>query len=87
MPYQAPFQVARKGERIKIKPKRWTHQQELEGAVGRQIYIAHNDGLSSNGQIAAVDAFTIKIVSPHAAPDQQSAVTIFKSSIKHYRLI
>lgn len=63
------------------KPKRWSHQDDLEGLRGQRIEINLNDGTSYNGTLLEADQFTLKI----QADNVLSAVTVFKSVMTDYR--
>lgn len=71
-------------DRVKLtvphKPKRWSHQDDLQEMVGKQIKI-NVLGASRIGILLAADAFTLKLDG-----GGQSAMTYFKHSLLSYNL-
>lgn len=69
-------QHKRVGGRLKIKPKRWAHQHELESNLSKPIIIRLNNGENLCGTLINADQFTLQIDA-----DDSSVLTVFKSSI------
>lgn len=66
-------------KKLTVKPKRWSHQDELSALIGKEVDIIALDGKHLSARILQADQFTLKI-----APTTTRTVTntiIFKSSI------
>lgn len=89
-PFRAPrpnFKTERAGERKPFKPKPWSHQNELVAAKGKrvEIFFSQYDGLA--GVLIDADQFTLKIELTNSDDGSKSVLTVFKHSIRHYRVV
>lgn len=75
------------------KPKRWSHQHDLDASLGKRITLLVQGGRPIEGTLIAADQYTLKIESNGLtwendsliiAPKSKSILTIFKSSIEVY---
>lgn len=65
------------------KVKRWSHQDDLEAAIGKQIGVTMTCGLSFTGELVAADQFTIKL----RLVDHIGTSTLFKSAFAFYSVL
>jgi hypothetical protein len=74
-----------KAHRPDMKPKRWSHQDELDAMIGKEVCVTflHGDpGVSwIKGMLVAADAFTLQL-----AVGNKSVMTYFKHGILYYNL-
>lgn len=77
---QRSFAVERRGNghRQKTAIPKWSHQQELERLIGKEIVVLI-DGIHILGMLTAADAFTMQI-----AREDKSVFTYFKHAITGY---
>jgi hypothetical protein len=68
----------RERPKLKIKPRKWQHQDELERCVGKAIVVVFRDREIATGRLLAADQFTVKI-DCEAGP-----VTFFKHTMFSY---
>lgn len=63
------------------KPKKWSHQRELEEAVGKQIKLALQNGADLQVELLAADQFTVRV--------QYNGITatMFKHNITAYMVL
>lgn len=61
-----------------IKPKAWSHQDDLKALVGQAIKIQLPSGATMIGKLESADAYTLKLSFPQ---QDQSALTYFKSAL------
>jgi len=83
-PHRKPYPVVeRKGERrpIKVRPKKWSHQHDLDALVGKKIRIQFRNGDVETGELVAADQYALKL-----ACSDQSAMTYFKSDMRGYKI-
>lgn len=73
--------VHRKFDRNKLKPKRWSHQDELTALKGKHVRLMFvNGSILERALLLDADQYTICIV----LPGQQSTMTYFKSALEGY---
>lgn len=63
------------------KPKKWSHQDELEANIGKEFKFANKEGGLMKGKLIAADAFTLKI------QFDDETLIVFKHAIGAYGLI
>jgi hypothetical protein len=82
------FAKKRENEKAKFadrkpKPKRWSHQSDLDALIGKTIYIRFIDGEAYTGKLLGADQFTLKMRIPNA----DFPVVIYKSSLTDFRQV
>lgn len=68
------------GHRQKHPIPKWSHQQELDRLIGKEVRVTHGEAEYTFGMLVNADAFTIQL-----AQKDQSVVTYFKHSIRSYQ--
>ena len=63
------------------KPRRWSHQSELNNLIGKRIYICFDTESHVRGTLVNADQFTLCI-----ANDDKYSTTYFKHAIRGYGL-
>jgi sRNA-binding regulator protein Hfq len=63
------------------KPKRWSHQRELDSLIGEEVKVTFLAGRHDfvSGMLVASDAYTIQLATNH-----KSVMTYFKHGIRCY---
>jgi hypothetical protein len=64
-----------------MKPRAWSHQDDLKAGIGRQITVMFAGGGNRTGKLIAADQFTIKL-----AGNGQSALTYCKGNLLGYEI-
>jgi hypothetical protein len=81
--YFTPSKPFQKRQKISMpKQKRWSHQDDLEGLVGKNITVSILDIGHVNGTLMAADQFTLKLKIQNA--DKVLFRTFFKSALTYY---
>jgi hypothetical protein len=65
------------------KPRPWSHQRELEAAIGKRIYLVYLDNEDGEGQLLAADPFTLKI----QFDGVDVPTVIFKSALAIFKIM
>lgn len=63
------------------KPKRWSHQDDLDGAIGRTLRVQNKIGQLADAKLIAADQFTLKL------EFDDGTLTIFKHALNGYQVI
>lgn len=71
-------------QKLTVKAKRWSHQDELQAHRGKPITLIHLNAQRANGVLLEADQFTLKV--RHDAGNSQSSVTYSKGNIIGYIL-
>lgn len=75
------FDLRRQNNKIalkKVRPKTWSHQDDLTDLVGKKIFVTNIRGDEYFGTLLAADQFTLKVKPDYA---QAKIVVIFKSAL------
>jgi hypothetical protein len=88
-PFRAPrpeFKRENTRDRKPFKPKPWSHQGDLANAKGKRVEILFGaeDGLT--GILLEADQFSLKIEVSNPDGSYKSVLTVFKHSIRFYRV-
>jgi hypothetical protein len=77
-------------DRLKLrkleKPKRWSHQAELDRLKGKAIAITGHDGSSVEGTLLEADQFTLR-VSTTTVEGKTAIMTFFKHALLGYAAV
>jgi hypothetical protein len=87
-PFRAPrpnFKTERAGDRKPYKPKPWSHQNDLAAAKGKQIDVFFGAADGMRGVLLEADQFSLKLELSHE--NSKSVVTVFKHSIRQFRVV
>lgn len=63
------------------KPKKWSHQDDLEAAIGKRVRVGSGAGNLAEATLLAADAFTLKL------QFEDGLLTVFKHSITAYEVL
>ncbi len=76
--------VHRKTDRIKVKPKRWNHQDDLASLKGQKLVIGIVNGNHQTCVLLESDQFTIKVQTFTMDGKPHSILTYFKHHIGYF---
>lgn len=62
------------------KPKRWSHQDDLDALKGQKLRVEFANGGSFEGKLLDADQFTLKM----NVSSQAGVVVIFKSTLTYF---
>jgi hypothetical protein len=82
---QMPFKTERAGDRKPFKPKRWSHQQDLEKLKGKKVDLVYPNGEWVRGVLLEADQFTLRV--DIGSENHQSVLTVFKHSLRSYSAV
>ncbi|MBO6511840.1 MAG: hypothetical protein JJ979_25720 [Roseibium sp.] len=68
------------------KSNKWSHQKELEGAIGKKVLLCLQNG-EREGILTAVDQFTLQVKVRIPPLNDQSNLTYFKSALVGYKIV
>jgi phage terminase large subunit len=80
----AKLTVHRSTDRMKFKPKRWSHQNDLDALKGQNITVTLHTGHKLVVRLLDSDQFTLKVQDLSAGQHEQSVLTYFKHAIAAY---
>jgi hypothetical protein len=81
------FQRENSRDRKPFRPKPWSHQQDLTAAKGKRVEIDFAETVGFTGVLLEADQFSLKVEVSNPDGTYKSVLTVFKHSIRHYRVV